>query len=1253
VNIWGGGSLTFEDTAINFHAHSILVENGGTLQAGAGNSGAVNGPLSIWLWGSALDGIPSITCKSGSTCGVPQAVWDSNPNVPMQKMPMGPCTPAAPNEDCFYQYEKFDPSDADGTFFGKKVLALSYGGTIILRGAKGIRSGVAVDATPSDSGTSWVRLTDDLPANKTTFHVDRPVPTWSNGDHIVLTSTDYLPSHSEEVIIDHVGSDNNGTLITLQAPAKYPHSGTPYSFKEIDGDKGPADDLKRQPGAVPGQFSLPSRHLETRAAVALLTRSIMVASEGDTPVLAGREAEHFPSGFYGGHTVVRQGFKQFQIQGVEYYHLGQGGVIGRYPVHFHMDRKAPQPTVNPPFGGTYVVDSSIHDSNTRFITVHATEGVLLARNVGYRSIGHGFYLEDATEINNRLYSNIGIQARAAVYDDLNDRSVPGILARPGDTGAEVFPYHSDWDHPSIFWIMNTWNDFQYNVAVGAGACGACYWMPPSEIGGPSVYETWDSYAGMQGPGRGGATPLLKFVGNSCSTAMNSLETVGNTSPCLGVTNAPQGSDPNTLYAVPNNLPTPYPALNGDLRQHATLCGPGQDCSTVKICEGVNKAEGTCAATVIDHYTTSFNWASKNFAAVWLRGWWYLLQNSAITDVQGGGLTAVTGGGYTRSDVAQGFWNLSLRNLYVGHTQPNTNPCTSKSYTTMVPENAAASNAGPFNPCAITTCSYNGDHCVSKADGISIPVDSFGNAQRLFNIYDGPTFEESDAFADVNVTKIGTLGACKEPVGGNENPGSCQNLGWENGFQTGVLQDPPTNNKDNDCYLPNAAIAWKQPNGFYYPPAFHSENIAFQNVDIRHYVVEPLWLPNSFDTDFSKVKNRYCSWEPGMFGANFTDIDRQTELSDDDGTLTGLTSATIMPPSKDPTISVNEDPFFKAPLYTQECSSSYPGGIYKANATAYTSPYQYVSTVVYPDCTTGGGCANWGANCTNQSCYGVPLYRQYLTPDDAENAHPEIRLMGQVSIQRSNLTLNHGSYYIDTTVPASMHTGGNPNVFKAGQTYYVFFLYATPSFHQTYTMYIGKVSKADGEGAVQPARVTTNSLSYVLNPISGGNWVTYKNYDINTGFLTVTVDLGGQTTEFQTDRASFCQPASYCAYSNGVCGCAKGSNCNPADNVCSWGVRDIDCPIAGCFGFAVTMPGAFALGPDTSPPPAPVPFSTDGYFKKDNVTFGSLDSAKAGECYYSTAPVQPASPATTDRRIPLECTTAERRGLLCNPGQQNR
>src|SRR5271165_4525204 len=132
VNIWGGGSLTFEDAAIDFHAHSILVENGGTLEAGA--TGAVTGPITIWLYGSKTDSVAPITCKSGATCGVPTAVWDSNPNVVMSQMPaMGTnCTtvnqadssyPANtyPGNDCFYQYEQLTTGDPANAYFGRKV----------------------------------------------------------------------------------------------------------------------------------------------------------------------------------------------------------------------------------------------------------------------------------------------------------------------------------------------------------------------------------------------------------------------------------------------------------------------------------------------------------------------------------------------------------------------------------------------------------------------------------------------------------------------------------------------------------------------------------------------------------------------------------------------------------------------------------------------------------------------------------------------------------------------------------------------------------------------------------------------------------------------------------------------------------------------------------------------------------------------------------------------------------------------------
>ena len=193
-------------------------------------------------------------------------------------------------------------------------------------------------------------------------------------------------------------------------------------------------------------------------------------------------------GFFGGHTLVRQGFLLYQVQGVEFFQLGQGEGWGIIRSIFIWRGKTPP--------HTFVKDCSVHDSMTRWITIHATQGVTLARNVGYKSIGHGYYLEDGTETDNKLYSNIGIFARAAINNVQNPRMVPGILAG-GPPTVSNFPYNSDFSQPAVFWIMNGWNDFQYNMAAGAGACGACYWLVPGGNSGMSKNQKWESYASMQ------------------------------------------------------------------------------------------------------------------------------------------------------------------------------------------------------------------------------------------------------------------------------------------------------------------------------------------------------------------------------------------------------------------------------------------------------------------------------------------------------------------------------------------------------------------------------------------------------------------------------------------------------------------------------------------------------------------------------------------------------------------------------------
>src|SRR5208283_1097727 len=289
-----------------------------------------------------------------------------------------------------------------------------------------------------------------------------------------------------------------------------------------------------------------------------------------------------------------------------------------------------------------------------------------ARNVGYKSIGHGFYLEDATEINNKFYGNIGILARAAVQDLIhNPRQVPGILADnsprdPATHNDDYMPYRSDYNHPTVFWIMNGWNDFQYNMAAGAATCGACYWWLPSAVSGPSQYQHFDGYASQQifvqnnslnNTSSAGLTPLQNFVGNSCVAAMTSFQTVGTTSDCLGVLSS--GGTGNELVAVPSSAPSPPEYVNvnafdlyypGVSQLHnPTTCNnfdkPGTDCSKdssgnpAPQCSNENPVN--CAATVLDRYTTSFNWAQTNFSAVWLRPKWFLVSNSAITDVQTG------------------------------------------------------------------------------------------------------------------------------------------------------------------------------------------------------------------------------------------------------------------------------------------------------------------------------------------------------------------------------------------------------------------------------------------------------------------------------------------------------------------------------------------------------------------------------------------------------------------------------------------
>ena len=60
--------------------------------------------------------------------------------------------------------------------------------------------------------------------------------------------------------------------------------------------------------------------------------------------------------------------------------------------------------------GSSVKGVAIVESHNRWITIHGTQYLVVRDCVGYRSVGHGFFMEDGTETNNLLDRNLAVQA---------------------------------------------------------------------------------------------------------------------------------------------------------------------------------------------------------------------------------------------------------------------------------------------------------------------------------------------------------------------------------------------------------------------------------------------------------------------------------------------------------------------------------------------------------------------------------------------------------------------------------------------------------------------------------------------------------------------------------------------------------------------------------------------------------------------------------------------------------------------------
>jgi hypothetical protein len=253
---------------------------------------------------------------------------------------------------------------------------------------------------------TWVKLGGTAKKGDEALTLAEPVTGWKVGDRIIVTMTGIAPTSS----YPHPGPDPKGTTTEER------------TIRAIDGKKLTLSAPLQHEHAGSGRY---------RGEVANLSRNVVVESADK-----GQR----------GHTMYHRD-SAGAISYAEFRHLGKAGILGRYALHYHL--------CGDTMRGSYVIGASIWDSDNRWLAIHGTNYLVVRDNVGYKSKGHGYFLEDGTEVYNVLDRNLAVAARPA-------KPLPKQAL--------------DFDHNdgAGFWWANSLNSFTRNVAVENGQYGFRY-----------------------------------------------------------------------------------------------------------------------------------------------------------------------------------------------------------------------------------------------------------------------------------------------------------------------------------------------------------------------------------------------------------------------------------------------------------------------------------------------------------------------------------------------------------------------------------------------------------------------------------------------------------------------------------------------------------------------------------------------------------------------------------------------------------
>lgn len=242
---------------------------------------------------------------------------------------------------------------------------------------------------------TWVKLAVTARKGDDAITLADTVQGWRAGDRVIITDTQGIPSNQRKPPHGLAFVAEERTIKTVDGTQIALHSALD---KEHRGENG--------------------QHVE----VANLSRNVVVESADP------KKAR--------GHTMYHR-HSAGSISYAEFRHLGMEGLLGRYPLHFHL--------VGDTMRGSSVIGASIWDSANRWLTIHGTNYLVVRDCVGYQSLGHGFFLEDGTEVYNVLDRNLAVQAYLAKRHNGQ-------------------PLKFDANLGAGFWWANSLNTFTRNVA---------------------------------------------------------------------------------------------------------------------------------------------------------------------------------------------------------------------------------------------------------------------------------------------------------------------------------------------------------------------------------------------------------------------------------------------------------------------------------------------------------------------------------------------------------------------------------------------------------------------------------------------------------------------------------------------------------------------------------------------------------------------------------------------------------------------